>query len=101
MKNVFVVLALVALWVLGGLVVGISFQALFGVQWMVQCAALNLIVGMVMLLLVTNNEDARRLFYEGPRGDEISSPLIGMLWALPIVLFLVGLAWWVLAQFLE
>lgn len=80
---------------------GVSIQALFGAQVIVTCTALNLITGMVMLLLVTRHEKARRLFYEGPKEDELGLPVIGLLWAIPFTLLFIGLMWWLLAQFLE
>lgn len=101
MKETRLVIVLVVLWIVSGAMVGFSLQKLFDVQWVVQCASLNLILGMVLLLLVTRNEWARRMFYEGPGEGEDSSPLIGILWALPIVLLIVGGVWWLLAHFLR
>ena len=100
-KEVPIVLGLAVLWILGGIVIGFALQALFDVQWVIQCTSLNLIIGMVMLLLVTRNKEMRQLFYEGPKEGEISSPLIGMMWTFPIVMVIVGVLWWLLAQFLR
>ncbi len=76
---------------LGGLGVGIALEALVGGQWAVPCASLNLIAGMFLLLLVTRDERAKRIFYEGPRENEPGLPIIGLLWIMPLVLLVVGL----------
>jgi hypothetical protein len=101
MKDMLLILTLAALWAVGGFVMGVSIEALFGGQVVVTCTALNLITGMLMLLLVTRHERARRLFYEGPKENELGLPFIGLLWAIPFTLLFVGLIWWLLAQFLE
>jgi hypothetical protein len=101
MKNSLLVIGLAALWVLGGLGIGLALQAFFDGQWLVPCASLNLIAGMLLLLLITRNEPARRIFYEGPRENEPGLPVIGILWAAPLVLLLVGLIWWLMAQLLK
>jgi hypothetical protein len=69
-KNLLLILALAILWWIGGMFAGAGLSAYFDLDWTIQCAALNVIVGMLMLLLVTHNETARRIFYEGPRGDD-------------------------------
>ncbi len=101
MKNSLLVLGLGFLWSLGGFGLGMAIEALFGGQWIVPCASLNLIAGMILLLFVTRNEQARRIFYEGPREGEPGLPVIGLLWLMPFVLLLVGLVWWLIAQLLK
>lgn len=101
MKNALLVLALAILWAISGFVIGAAIQVLVGGQWTLPCASLNLIAGMVMLLLITHDERARRIFYEGPQGDEAGLPAIGFLWVIPLVLLLVGLVWWLIAQMLK
>lgn len=54
-----------------------------------------------MLLLVTRNDRARRMFYEGPKENELGSPLVGLLWALPFMLMIIAAIWWLLAQLLK
>ena len=95
------VIGLAALWALGGLGFGLAMQAFFNGQWLLPCASLNLITGMVLLLLITRNEQARRIFYEGPRENEPGLPVIGLLWVIPVTLLLVGLIWWLVAQLLK
>lgn len=101
MKNSLLVIGLAILWALGGLGFGLAMQAFFSGQWAVPCASLNLIAGMVLLLLVTRSEQARRIFYEGPRENEPGLPIIGLLWVVPLALLLVGLIWWLVAQLLQ
>ena len=100
-KHLLFVLGLAILWGLGGFIMGVSIDELFGVPWTVPCTALNVIAGMVMLLLVTRNEHARRLFYEGRKDEQPGMVLIGLLWTFPFSLIVVGLIWWLLAQLLK
>lgn len=64
MKNLFLIFALACIWGGGGFVMGISINAFFGVSWEISCAALNLMAGLIMLLLITRSEYARHIFYE-------------------------------------
>lgn len=101
MKNSLLVIGLAALWALGGLGFGLAMEAFFNGQWVLPCASLNLIVGMLLLLLITHDEQARRIFYEGPQENEPGLPVIGLLWTVPLALLLVGLIWWLVAQLLK
>ena len=101
MKQIPLIFFFAALWASSGLLLGVSLAALFDLEWQVPCLSLNLVAGLVLLLLVTRNETARRLFYEGPRDNEQGSVLIGMLWAFPFVLAFVGIIWWMLGQLLN
>lgn len=88
MKNLFLIFALACIWAGSGFVMGISINAFFGVSWELSCTALNLMAGMIMLLLITRNDYARHIFYEGPKGDEPGLLLIGLLWLCPFILIL-------------
>jgi|GEM_PF-1653048 len=101
MKNIFLIFSLAILWALGGLAAGAGFSAFLDLQGTIPCGAINVIAGMVMLLLVTRNEQARRLFYEGPKEDESGILVLALLWALPFTLMFAGLIWWLMAQFLK
>lgn len=101
MKNILLVTALAVLWGIGGALVGQGISALFDVSWVIPCTSFNVIAGMIMLLLVTSNDTARRIFYEGPRDDDPGIIGIGLLWLLPMVAVFIGLIWWLLAQFLN
>lgn len=59
-----------------------------------QFGLLALVVGLLFLSGITTTERGRRLFYEGPRGDEDGDPLIGCLWFLPICLVGFALIAW-------
>lgn len=98
MKNLLLILALAVLWALGGFLMGAALNALLDTSWLVPCTAVNVIMGMVLLLLVTRNDYARHLFYEGAQGDEPGLMPLALLWVFPFILILVGVVWWVLAQ---
>lgn len=101
MKHILLILAMAVFWGVSGLVVGVGLDALFGGELVLTCASLNVLIGLLLLLLTTRNEHARRMFYEGPRGEEPGLVPIALLWAFPIVLVFVGVLWWLLAQFLR
>lgn len=100
-RQVFLILVLAILWGISGLVVSVGLNALFGSDWLVPCTSLNVIAGLLLLLLTTRNPEARRIFYEGPRGEEPGFLFLALLWVFPVVLVFVGLVWWTLAQFLR
>ena len=85
MKNLRLIFALALFWGLSGLLVGLGIRAFLDGEWMIQCMALNIIAGMLMLLFITRDEGARKAFYEGVAGD---NPRLGLalLWALPFSL---------------
>lgn len=56
---------------------------------------------MILLQLVTRNEAARRLFYEGERIDDHLSLGVAALWAIPVLLALTGVLWWILGKILS
>jgi hypothetical protein len=101
MKSTLLVLILAVLWWLGGMFAGIGISAFFGVDWVIFCGSLNMMAGMFMLLWITRSEHARRLFYEGPKGDEPGNPIIALLWIMPFSLLLAGIIWWLMAQFFQ
>lgn len=73
----------------------LAMGALVSREWAWRCAWLNLIIGMLGLLAATRTSFGDRMFYQGPKGDEDSLWLIGVLWALPLVGFFLALLWWV------
>jgi hypothetical protein len=99
MKQYVLILALAVFWGISGLVVGLGVRAIFGAEIVFTCALLNVIIGLLLLLLTTRNEHARRLFYEGPRGEEEGLIPLAFLWAFPLILVFVGVLWWLLGQF--
>ena len=101
MRQILLVLALAVFWGVSGVVVGFALNALMAGGWVVPCASLNIITGLLLLLLTTRNEQARRMFYEGPRGNEPGFVPLALLWVFPIVLVFLGVLWWLLAQVLR
>ncbi|MEZ4733421.1 MAG: hypothetical protein R3E79_40515 [Caldilineaceae bacterium] len=101
MKHLLLIIMLALFWGISGSLIGVAINAFLDTSIIIQCASLNVIIGMILLLLVTRNETARRLFYDGPRGDEPGFLPIAILWTFPFILLFLGLFWWLLAQFLR
>ncbi|MFN8492696.1 MAG: hypothetical protein U0350_34155 [Caldilineaceae bacterium] len=70
MKGIGLILTLAAIWAVTGALVGLGLNSLAGGEWIIPCGSLNVAVGMTLLQLVTRNEAARRLFYDGEREEE-------------------------------
>jgi uncharacterized membrane protein len=100
MKSLWPIMALAALWALTGAVVGWGLGSLYGVNWVLPCGLLNMITGLILLLLVTRNDTARRIFYEGAGHPEERSFAVALLWALPAAAALAGVIWWLLGKVL-
>jgi lysylphosphatidylglycerol synthetase-like protein (DUF2156 family) len=97
-KNLLLIFALALLWALSGFLMGAAINALFSTSWLVPCTALNVITGLILLLLMTRNDYARHIFYEGAQGEEPGLMPLALLWVFPFILILVGIVWWLLAQ---
>ncbi|RIK34818.1 MAG: hypothetical protein DCC55_32235 [Chloroflexi bacterium] len=69
---------------------------------MIWRSSLNVIVGLLLLLLVSRNEQAKALFY-GDREDEDQPAgiIIAILWTFPFTLLFLGLLWLLLARILH
>lgn len=63
-------------------------------SWIVSCGALNLAIGMILLQLFTQNEAARKLFYEGEKEEDHLLLGIVFLWGFPIILAFSSILWW-------
>jgi len=100
MKSLWPIIALAALWAVTGAVVGLGLSSLYGVNWIMPCGLLNMIAGLILLLLVTRDETARRIFYEGPSHERERSLAVAILWALPVAAALAGVIWWLLGKVL-
>lgn len=61
-------------------------------RWAFQCGMINAILGTLALYLVTRAERGAKMFYEGPSNG--GWLVIGLLWSIPGVLFILGLIWW-------
>ena len=54
-----------------------------------------LLLGLIILAAVLRTEDNRRLFYEGPaEHEEDSEFIIGCLWVIPGILFVISFVAW-------
>lgn len=95
MKAILWILSLAALWAITGAAAGWGLQAMFGSNsWIVPCGALNVAIGMILLQLFTQNEAARKLFYEGEKEEDHLLLGIVFLWGFPIILAFSGILWW-------
>ncbi len=101
MKSLLPPMILAVLWAGTGALVGVGLNALYGKDWIMPCGALNMIFGLSLLLLVSRNETARKIFYEGPDREDESSVWVAILWALPVAIGLVGVIWWLLGKLLS
>jgi hypothetical protein len=83
-------------WFVSGAAIGLGLKSMFGVDLVLFCGGLNVIIGISALLLVLRNDRARRSFYgEGERGGLA----LGMLIVMPVTLLLLGVLWWLLGKF--
>ena len=96
MRAIAWILALAVLWALTGAFAGWGLQTFLGREgWILSCGSLNVAIGMALLQLATQSEEARRLFYEGEKADEDYFNLgIVFLWGFPIALMFLGILWW-------
>jgi hypothetical protein len=99
MRAILLIFIVAGLWALTGLVVGLGLAALFGGNWLIECASLNLAIGMLFLQLITRHELGRRLFYEGIREEDQLHLGIAFLWAIPMAMALAGMLWWLVGKF--
>lgn len=74
----------------------LAIGALLPWEWAWRCAWLNLIIGLIGLLLATRTQVGDRMFYQGPKGNEDNLWQVGLLWAIPMVIFFLAFAWWTL-----
>ena len=102
MKAIVWILGLAALWGVTGAVAGWGLQTFFGAEgWILSCGSLNVAFGMALLQLITQNEQARAMFYEGEKPDEdYFNPGLAFLWGLPILLAVSGILWWLASKLL-
>jgi len=93
-------LAYAGLWAVGGYMAGAALETigLTNYSWSIILAALNLICGLVLFKIITDNPTFERLFFEGKiRGMSHDHPayrVIGALWSLPLMLLVVGAMLW-------
>lgn len=98
MRDFKLILLLALFWLVSGVAVGIGIRAYFAVDWIMPCSSLNLLFGMILLLGIMRDEQARkRMFAEEDEEMPIHLGLVALI-AIPIFLMLLGLFWWLLAQ---
>lgn len=101
MKAVAWILSLAVLWAVTGAIAAWGLQAFLGIDgWIISCGSLNVAIGMALLQLSTQDEHARRFFYENikPHEDYFNFGIV-LLWGFPIVLVFSGLLWWIVSKF--
>lgn len=88
--------ALILIWFVAGYLIGAAVNQVGPVTFTpLQFGIAGLLVGLAGLAVVTRTEEGRRMFYEGPRGEELGDPLIGCLWLLPMSLGAIALVAWI------
>ena len=100
MRGIWPIFALAFLWAITGSLAGLGIASVYGVDWIVECGSLNVAIGMIMLQIVTRNESARRLLYEGKRERDQLNLGIAFLWGLPFAMATLGIVWWLLGKVL-
>lgn len=80
---------------------GIALRALYGGNWIVPCAALNLIFGMLLLRWITRNAREQEILFEGAEREDSESSVAALLLGIPVVLIFVAVLWWLLALFMK
>lgn len=99
MRALLWIFSVAILWAITGAVAGWGLQAMFGGDnWVIPCGSLNVAMGMILLQLVTQNEAARRLFYEGEKEEDRLYLGIVLLWGFPIILAVSGLLWFLASK---
>jgi hypothetical protein len=104
MKKLFqdavVILIFAALWWVSGYFAGAIIDAARITSYSVSIiiAALNMITGLVLLLLVTHDPQARHIFYGGPSEREEGLAIIGCIWIFPLSVLIVALPMWLLIR---
>ena len=100
MSDFKLILSIAALWLIGGMTMGAGIRAYFAVEWILPCGSLSLLFGMLLLLLVMQDEQARRRLY-GEAQDEIPFKIgLAALIIIPITLIVAGLFWLLTAPLL-
>lgn len=74
----------------------LAIAAVLPWEWAWRCGWLNLIIGMMGLLLITQTREGDDLFYRGPREGRSGSFVIALVWALPVVGLMVAVLWWIM-----
>jgi hypothetical protein len=92
LRDLTTIVLLATLWIAGGWLTGRALQIFLGLEtsgapFPIVCSALNAIIGLTALTIVTRNPKARQALYDGTGG---SLP-VGWLWAVTFSVPLYGL----------
>ena len=93
MRDILLIFCLALLWLAGGAIVSLGLRAYLGVEWLMPCTSLSLLLGMILLLVVMRDEQARRRLF-GETDEEMPFKLsLAALIIVPIFFITTGLLW--------
>ncbi len=95
-KEFLMALVLAGLWFASAF---FATEVWFPTTWAFHCGMINAILGTVALYLVTRTEEGAKMFYEGPSNG--GWLIVGLLWSIPGVIFILGIIWWGLRLLLQ
>ena len=107
LKIVTRILAYSGLWFAGGYMAGAALETIgfTGYSWSIILASLNLLCGLGLFKIVTDNPTFERIFFEdkvrGINTDHAAYRVVGALWSLPLMLLIVGTTVWLWAIILN
>jgi len=92
------ILCIFVLWSISGAIMGLGLSAMTDGSLILPCTSLNAIIGLLLLVLITRNEKASRVFYEAEEPED-NSGLTGLflLVVIPFNLIIFGVAFWLFA----
>lgn len=101
MRAIALILSVAVLWGVTGAIAGWGLQTYVGAsEWVLSCGLLNVVIGMILLQLITYNQDASELFYEGRKPHEdYFNPILAFLLLMPFLLAFSGLLWWIMGRY--
>ena len=93
LRDLKLILFLAVLWWGSGAMAGVGIRAYVGIDWILPCASLNLLFGMIALRVVLGDRQAReRLLGENDQEMPMNLGLI-LLIGMPIGLIFAGILW--------
>jgi hypothetical protein len=95
------ILALASLWAIGGYLIGTSLEMIGfnDYPWRTICAGLNLVIGLTLFKLITDNPTIEQAFFGHKKiaPDHPITLIVRGLWMLPLLLLWVGVMMWLWA----
>jgi len=97
------ILALASLWIMGGYTAGTALEMIGFDSYPLStiCAAINLIVGMLLLKTMLRYQFIDDAFFKGAEADQAGYIIVRGLWLLPIVGVIIGGSMWLWAIILR